>query len=510
VSSVLYVDRVAGESNENLAKKKKRFVMKDRTSTHLTLQSEISVDYPIIHGHPVNAFAVGDAIVWLHIILRNSYQTDLVRYHDVSFIGEGCNPQNYEFKSAVEAYWQFCATKVVPHIESNTDAKVLNENSIAALGASPVRRVMIDGISPTMRWGLVATSVSIIGAFVQVEGGKVPKNSIPGLGTLRFIASLHIVAGHLQIFGRDYMTPVPFAEFGYTWVPWFMLLSAFVLSWSTINKEPRRESPVWYEFLRLRVRGIYPLYLAGLIATVISSTRHIPTKRYIIDLLLLQSWYPGWREQAIMPHTWFLSAITPCWMLHGWLFQRIERASTKIMLFYCSLVCFLPLLLFGVLECWWCGHQTNQYKSNLDVLVIMFKFHPLCYLPLYACGICFAHLSYRWKLLRSESVQEDRELGISVPSKRNGESDPFVNILVQYGCAIGAAGTFASFALARFYHFHGAKLAFRLGALLPWHALLLIGLAVGSPRDPVRRFFEIQSLQIFGNVSYAQYIFQFT
>jgi len=85
-----------------------------------------------------------------------------------------------------------------------------------------------------------------------------------------------------------------------------------------------------------------------------------------------------------------------------------------------------------------------------------------------------------------------------------------VHCLIRYGCSIGAAGTFMSFFLARINHFHGAKLAFRLGFLLPWHALLLIGLAVGSPRDPVRRLFEIQWLQIFGNVSYAQYIFQFT
>jgi hypothetical protein len=88
---------------------------------------------------------------------------------------------------------------------------------------------------------------------------------------------------------------------------------------------------------------------------------------------------------------------------------------------------------------------------------------------------------------------------------------PIVSNSIHYGCSIWAIGVFVSFHLARINQFHGAKLAFRLGALLPWHhAYLLVGVAVGSTRDPVRRVFETQCLQISGNVSYAQCIFQFT
>ena len=552
--SVLFVDR--SQNAENVKKRKAPF-QRNGKGTHLTLQYESSTTYPhlVVADHQSSAFAVGAATAFLHTILGQRHQASNSvdqGCYDISFTNDVCNPRHIDvYKNSWAFYYlHHCATEAVSCIERSNHAKVSvpsHEHSDYIHSTSPqLISVLINGFSSSVRRGLVVVSVSLIVTFVYIEGKKAPTNSMPGLGTLRFIASLHIVAGHLQRFGRDYMTPVPFAEFGYTWVPWFMLLSAFILSWSAVNKIPRRECPTWYEFVLLRVRGIYPLYIAGLIATAISSPRHISPRRYIIDLLLFQSWYPGWTEGAIMPHTWFLSAIIPCWMLHGFLFRRIEEVSTKNILLFCALVTFLPMFIFGVVQCWWCDHETNQFNSIVDALVIMSKFHPLCYLHIYASGICIAHLLHRWKALQEgEGMVQDESciiangielikpspdaiiedavdlldddlLDASIEIDGNKLSHPCyfhpsraVHCLIRYGCSIGAAGTFMSFFLGRIYHFHGAKLAFRLGFLLPWHALLLIGSAVGSPRDPVRRLFESQCLQIFGNVSYAQYIFQF-
>ena len=539
--SLLFVERSDGVQKTDRNMRKKQFIGNGSTGTHLTLSSDKSIHYSYILGHQTSAFAIGDAMTFLHTILGKRRDTNVIidrACYDISFMNDDCNPQNAVYRSWTGPYWHFCETEAVPCSRSSGRANVelsSNELTDTPHKTSPLltRSITINGISKRARWALVILCLLVIAAFVYTEGNKVPTQSMPGIGTLRFIASLHIVAGHLQRFGRAYMTPVPFAEYGYTWVPWFMLLSAFISSWSAINKKPRRECQAWYAFFMLRIRGIYPLYVAGLVATVINSTRHILIKRYIIDLLLIQSWYPGWTERAIMPHTWFLSAIAPCWMLHGFLFRRIEKVSTKKILFFFALVSGLPIILFGVMKCWWCGHKTNHFNSTFDAIVIMMKFHPLCYLPIYACGICIAHLLYRWKELQIECAtvhdesckiegHEIKPLSLSNVELSGDTQDqikisiprtnlhPIVNNSIHYGCSIGAIGVFMSFYLARINQFHGAKLAFRLGALLPWHAFLLVGVAVGSPRDPVRRVFEIQWLQIFGNVSYAQYVFQFT
>jgi len=406
--SVLFVDR--SQSAESVeAKERKAPFQRNGKGTHLTLQYDRSTYYPRVGSHPSSAFAVGDATAFLHTLLGQRHQASNSvdqGCYDISFTNDVCNPKNAKVynNSWVFYYMHHCATEAVSCIEISDHAEVLvpsHGHSDNIHGTSPQSiSVLTNGFSARVRGGLVIMSVSLIATFVYIEGTKTPTHSMPGIGTLRFIASLHIVAGHLQRFGRDYMTPVPFAEYGYTWVPWFMLLSAFILSWSAVNKKPRRNCPMWYEFVLLRIRGIYPLYIAGLIATSIASTRHISPRRYIIDLLLLQSWYPGWTEGAIMPHTWFLSAITPCWMIHGFLFRRIGEVSTKIILLFCALVTFLPIFIFGVIQCWWCDHKTNQFNSIVDALVIMSKFHPLCYLPIYASSICIAHLLHRWKALQ--------------------------------------------------------------------------------------------------------------
>jgi hypothetical protein len=209
-------------------------------------------------------------MTFLHTLLgkRRDINVNIDRgCYDISFMNDDCNPQN----------------AALPCSRSSRHANVE-----LSLTETPHNILPINGISKRARWALIILCLIAIAVFVYTEGNKVPTNSMPGIGSLRFIASIYIVACHLQRFGRDYMTPVPFAVYGYTWVLWLMLLSAFILSWSAVNNKNKMEIyQAWYTLFRLRIRGIYPLYVAGLVATVITSTRHIPPKRYIIDLLLI-------------------------------------------------------------------------------------------------------------------------------------------------------------------------------------------------------------------------------
>eukprot|EP00121_Abeoforma_whisleri_P001055 Awhi_evm1s939 len=59
---------------------------------------------------------------------------------------------------------------------------------------------------------------------------------LSALGPARYIASVHIVCGHLV---RRSPSPVPTwvtSDWGYTWVPWFFMLSGFVLTFARLNR----------------------------------------------------------------------------------------------------------------------------------------------------------------------------------------------------------------------------------------------------------------------------------
>eukprot|EP00979_Chaetoceros_neogracilis_P018444 scaffold10599_cov221-Chaetoceros_neogracile.AAC.3 len=117
--------------------------------------------------------------------------------YDICFMNDDCNPQN----------------AALPCSRSSGHANVE-----LSLTDTPHNILPINGISKRARWALIILCLIAIAAFVYTEGNKVPTHSMPGIGSLRFIVSIYIVACHLQRFGRDYMTPVPFAVYGYTWV----------------------------------------------------------------------------------------------------------------------------------------------------------------------------------------------------------------------------------------------------------------------------------------------------
>ncbi|CAE7839207.1 Fam3b, partial [Symbiodinium necroappetens] len=84
------------------------------------------------------------------------------------------------------------------------------------------------------------------------------------LGLARFMGSTHVVLGHL--FAKGATHPVYFFGWGFTWVPWFFMLSGFVL-FSAYLKNPKEETMIQYVLRRSTT--IYPLYAFSLIPAFI-------------------------------------------------------------------------------------------------------------------------------------------------------------------------------------------------------------------------------------------------
>lgn len=447
------------------------------------LQTSPIIDkkYKGYQNHPSNAVSTGIAMIFIFKLM--SFNSIAVLKANIS--ASGCthldaqkknlyHKRPFSLSTTWEApFWQQCEIK--PVYETKLPKKMLYGVKYTT------------GFGERFFWSTVSVVIILfffLGAFSNPTFTKyrtvfesldnTPKN-ILGIGGLRFLASLHITIGHLQRRGTNVMSPILFGKYGYTWVPWFMILSGFVLTWSLQKENRRPKHPL--AFLYNRLKGIYPLYLTGLL---ISYNKTIPLKRLCIDILLIQSWNPMWTEQSIMPHTWFLSTIIIFWALHHVIYNWVILKKTSDILKIMLVVFMLSFLsIFVDMR----HHSWGEFESLYDSIVIMLKFHPIFYFPMYLCGVCGGCLAYRVSLI---------------------EKRPYI---IKYGTIIGATCLCICFTFSNVLVLSSAKLGFRIGMLMPIHILMLLGLALGTSDDIIRVIFRHFSKC--GKISYAQYIFQF-
>ena len=217
-------------------------------------------------------------------------------------------------------------------------------------------------------------------------------------GLARFLASLHIVAGHLHARGR--IGNAYLFTWGFTWVPWFFLLSGFVL-FSAHARRPTRATPL--EYVRRRAVTIWPLYAASLLpALALSKAQwHVPTPSapcLLAQTLLMQAWVPWLTEHALQMHCWFLSCMVVYWLAFPLVAPRIARLSMRATgAALCAAFSVPWVAAVGVPALahdlyWYQRHRFGGTAHATDIALVLLKFHPLCYAHVFAAGMLLAHL----------------------------------------------------------------------------------------------------------------------
>jgi hypothetical protein len=174
-----------------------------------------------------------------------------------------------------------------------------------------------------------------LGRLNQQLSGKKSSDRLLGIGFARFVGSCHVVVGHLYQSSRI-QPALGFFRYGFTWVPWFFMLSGFILT----HVELGRATPkpiVLTDFLKRRLEGIYPMYALGMLLSVVTfALEHgLTSSPSSLDLLLhacmLQSWVPPTVERGLglLVQCWFLSNLFAYWLCFPRILSWVREASDQ-------------------------------------------------------------------------------------------------------------------------------------------------------------------------------------
>ncbi|KAH8064117.1 hypothetical protein JL720_12913 [Aureococcus anophagefferens] len=323
-----------------------------------------------------------------------------------------------------------------------------------------------------------------------------------GLGGARYVASVHIVLGHL--FAKGAVDDVYLYGWGYTWVPFFFMLSGYVLAHSRLaSRDPSKvERPTTY--LAKRLATVYPAYAVGLfLALGVRVARGVAlpeTKWMLYQAFLLQAFDPRATEQVFQFHSgqdkgdstfhcWFLSCLVPYWLLFGPVYAKVRNASLEACFAALVVLSLIPWLLVLVPELadedneWYRRHAVGDTSSATDLWVVFLKFHPLCYFHVFLYGVVLARLRANLKA------------GADGPLAR------FLGAVARGSATAGFGGLLLVF-LARDLR----PAAHKLSCRLPLQAMILVGLSpidAGRAADPVAAAFA-KLPAFFGDISYPQ------
>jgi len=310
-------------------------------------------------------------------------------------------------------------------------------------------------------------------------------------GLARCVASLHVVAGHL--YARQAVADIYLFGWGFTWVPWFFMLSGFIL-FSAEARRPRSESVLSY--VSRRLVSIYPLYAVSLLAAfVIAKTQGVAPSFpvLLLQVWLAQAWVPLITERTLQMQCWFISCLVVYWVAFRPLFGCVSRLKSLSGVVSCMIVLYLlPWLavslpaIAGDAE-WYEEHTFGRLDSPLDFVVVFLKFHPLCYVHVFILGLLLA---------RFRELLEPFAKHVAVAN------------VMQVLAPLGYLGLLLVFCLPALRP-PGAKLSARLSVLLPLQSAVLLGLA-GLPGAELP-FVAAKAAQLnfLEGYSYAVYVMQF-
>jgi len=312
-------------------------------------------------------------------------------------------------------------------------------------------------------------------------------------GVARYLASLHVVVGHLNARGALNHS-VYLCSWGYTWVPWFFMLSGFILCAAEIQN-PREEGSV--EYVSRRLVTIYPVYAFGLIVAALLTSQGPPPWVLVLQAWLLQAWIPVITEWGLQMQCWFLSCLVLYWAIFPYLFRMIQKMSLQQVILSMVLAVCVPVLyllipdLFYGKATWYENHSWGLMRNATDALVVMLKFHPLCYLHVFLLGMLLA----QFRVLMGEFLQDVQDISNVTLAMDLLAPVGYLGLLLVFNWPMASPPY--------------AKLSARIFALLPLQALVVVGLA-GLKSFPVPRLATwFSSLNFLESYSYCVYVMQF-
>jgi peptidoglycan/LPS O-acetylase OafA/YrhL len=176
--------------------------------------------------------------------------------------------------------------------------------------------------------------------------------NLPGLSLARLPASFFILTSHIVGVGlfadRALQSHVygALSKIGYTSVSFFIVLSGFVLTWTS-----RGTSLQWRRFMSRRVVKVIPVHLvAWVICVALFAATTFPLGTILANLFLVQAWVPD--------HTVYFAVNNPAWTLsveicfylvfpslYGLLVKRSTRTLRTLTVLLTAAVVALPFVL---------------------------------------------------------------------------------------------------------------------------------------------------------------------
>lgn len=385
------------------------------------------------------------------------------------------NDEVYDFKT------------VIGHIEL---VQISNESDVQTSVDSDSQR------SGHKLW--YAVGAPITSGFSKLVSSEVrdtkSSDKFEAIGFARYLASVHIVLGHMYQ-GGSLSSLNGFAVFGYTWVPWFFVVSGYVLAVSEIKRRERKEAPVSaIEYVIRRLEALYPTYVLGMFVAILTAWSALGAERLplatnvVVYSMLFHSWIPSILEDGFpyLVQCWFLSCLILYWLGFYRIYDIIHSLSDKHVLVtsaICSLV--IPVLYQIIHLClgsWYDKRKYGSINEGVDIGVLVLKYHPFMYIHMFVLGCLLPRV-------RQQVVSWEKS-----------------KTFLPYFCCIAYFCLLILFCCGGQY-IPGYKLGLRLGLISGFQALLLIGLC--NSQDFVARLFSNPYLVRFGNYSFAQYVFQY-
>ena len=377
---------------------------------------------------------------------------------------------------------------------------------------SSMSNVDIENPVPALHSSPGESKVLVIASIEQSDKPKqavLSKDYLHSLGIARLLASVHIVLGHL--YAKGAVANIYFFGWGFTWVPWFFMLSGYVLTHARLNSRDPAKFDGPYKHIAKRLSTIFPMYAFGVFLSMlirILSGLTLPGYDVLIgQSFLMQSWVPMWTEEALLSHCWFLSNMVVYWAGFGIVYSWVRRLGLISTCAVLAVISFLPWLLVivptisGKIEAdWYSDHSWGSTESVNDIWTVMLKFHPIFYFHVFLFGMLLSVLRHRIKNADGNEAGSALTMALSC--------------IMRFGATFGYLGLILIFTVIDLQPV-GYKLSARLSVLLPLQGLVLLGLsplpqlvANKSLIDPLASLFALGPPWI-GDVSYCQYILQF-